>query len=1463
MGKNYLKYIYSIIIFYIFWLLVLPAAFRLLVPVGLAALEKQTGMHLMVINPELHTSIVPNIRLGADRIVLFDKNNAESLTLVSPTLTARLLPLFSGRVHINSFESKYIFADTKYKDKFYLGDYPICVENQNIKLKADRVKINHAEIKFSENNKDYLLKAEKFYFKTNKKAFILNGNIKCSAGGYSSDANFAISLPKHKNLEQTKFNIFLNNFDLEPFSEFVSRFVYNDIERLEGYVNLHANNRKMYAALKNVKILMKDKNKSIIMPETFNLESHHKIYKDSIVIEKFKAYDRLETIQSEISGKIKNIFSKTPDLDIKAKIINTDLRAGALMLPPVITPDINIPKLKQYPFYGRMSSDMMIKGKLPRPDIFGNVKVKDGILIKSIPDTKKGADINIKFAGQKLLLDVVVPAGGHETVYVLGDITIYGEKFVHLKIKSTKSVNLNVAESVLNPLHEILCFMIGPVPIMDVEGRGNINIYIVGTKKDPHIWGDFNFKNTDARFLEVNNLVLKKASGNLNFNDQNAHFVNKTGTIHNKPATIEGGCTLFGDLNFDVRADNQNLNDLIITLTTSPMLKSMKSLVPPVSDVRGRADFFLNLKGKVFDINDMQINKNVFPKGYIKLRGNSLKLHGLTVNNVRGLINYDKADCKFNIESLISGASKAVCKGSIKNDIGDIYVNAPKVHINEFEPEKLRYLDNLYVKLWAHYRGTINKIQIGGINSVIEVIKNNAPVKNGKVISGKIILKNSNLEIKNLKGVVKQNPFSIDANIKNLGKNDLNLSKAIFNGTFNCKDFDLTAVNYIKRANILPYSIQKELNKINFVSGNANVHAKIKNNKLDSSVKMNTVKLDYSIYETAKKEPVTIPVKLISGELGIHNDIMRLNRLNCLIDDMPLLVFGQVNNIYRNPKYNIHINSKLVQKVFDKYWNAHNIYPIKMNGDILYSSLITGDKNNSRIKADIRMEENSSIYYMGAIVGDSLNPITVNIDTDISKDGTIKLNKFKYNKLISSQNNRQNILPLLSINGQIKKQGKIYAFKNLIVKTENPANANFFNIIFKKPTIKQGNFVSDLVINGTSNRPKILGKFDVSNMEMPYLNTTIKDLSLDFQPDYIHLTTKGDILENYIMVNAKIRNNLTPPYKINGADIYINDLDINHSISQLKQMELKGLSSAISPETDSADVLNSLVFDNLNIRAGNVRIKNIKASNLEAVCSLNERMQMAVESFKFNMANGTITGKVGYNILNNFMKMELSAKEVNANALTIALFDLPNQIHGSLTGHIEFSCNATNDKTKTETLNGYGTFNVSKGRMPKLGSLEYLLKAGNLLKGGITSLSINSIIDIITPMKTGEFSDINGKLRIKDGVAKTIEINTHGKDLSLYMTGRLNFNTHIADMRVYGQISRKISTVLGAAGNISLNTLFNKIPGISLDKDSSFLNDLNKIPGIELSDKASRKFMVEILGDINGEDFVKSFKWIN
>ena len=166
--------------------------------------------------------------------------------------------------------------------------------------------------------------------------------------------------------------------------------------------------------------------------------------------------------------------------------------------------------------------------------------------------------------------------------------------------------------------------------------------------------------------------------------------------------------------------------------------------------------------------------------------------------------------------------------------------------------------------------------------------------------------------------------------------------------------------------------------------------------------------------------------------------------------------------------------------------------------------------------------------------------------------------------------------------------------------------------------------------------------------------------------------------------------------------------------------------------------------------------------------------------------------------------------------------------------------------------------------MPKLGSLEYLLKAGNLLKGGLTGLSINGIIDFITPLKTGHFESIKGGIEINNGIADKIQILSTSKDLSIYITGDYNFSNYFANMYVFGRLSKNISTLLGPIGNVSLNTLFNAIPGVDLSEPSNekLLNLINKIPMLELSNKAYRVFAAEIIGDINGEDYVKSFRWV-
>lgn len=166
--------------------------------------------------------------------------------------------------------------------------------------------------------------------------------------------------------------------------------------------------------------------------------------------------------------------------------------------------------------------------------------------------------------------------------------------------------------------------------------------------------------------------------------------------------------------------------------------------------------------------------------------------------------------------------------------------------------------------------------------------------------------------------------------------------------------------------------------------------------------------------------------------------------------------------------------------------------------------------------------------------------------------------------------------------------------------------------------------------------------------------------------------------------------------------------------------------------------------------------------------------------------------------------------------------------------------------------------------MPKLGSLEYLLRASNIIKSGITGFTLNSILEILNLVKTGYFSNINGDCKIENGLVKDIEIFSQGENLSLYIHGNYDISQTNAELEILGKLSKKISTFFGSIGNTSLNTFFRLIPGISLldygRKD--FNENIEKIPSFTGGDYESRTFQAIIDGNINETSSVQSFKWV-
>lgn len=1036
--------------------------------------------------------------------------------------------------------------------------------------------------------------------------------------------------------------------------------------------------------------------------------------------------------------------------------------------------DVNLVALKKYGYYSDIEGKLNIKGKSDKPKIKGEFNATNGYIIKPLNIPK--AKVILKFLGDKLYLNVYVPTGIDQNVTVKGNINLYGDKKVSIDVLTTPNVDLETTESILNPVHEILYFDLGPLPIMKLQGQGDINLKIDGTKTDSHLIGALNFRNTTASFNGIN-MLLKDGEGKLEFLDKDTHLVVKKATVDGKPVKIDGKCSLNGDLDYNIASNGQDLGTFIKIINNSPMLVELKKIIPTIKAASGKVNIALNLHGKVKNLEDFKIGKTVIVSGKIKLLGNNLIMEQdqTPIKSLYGDIEFKNADSKFDLNPVIE-KSKFHVKGEIKD-------------------------------------------------------------------------KNAQFEIN---GAVKNNTLSSSGNIKNIFQKD-----QIVNAKFTSDNFDISLLKDFSKYPFVTESIKNYLNEISNPTGHINIRANIKNNSLNSKIKLNDVVFIYN--------KINAPVKIFSGSAELNNNKLTLYKVNCLADSMPVLIDGLITDLFKNPNFNLYISSKPTQKFIDKHINKTSTYPLKIKGDINYSTRLHGTKDSFSAKTEINLQEDSNIYYMGSTLGDVNDPIRIFLDTNVSKN-SIYVNNFQYDKLISSQNDKEFISPQLNARGRISfnpNDRKDIRLNNFRVLTINPTDAKIFNILFKKPMIKKGLFTSSIFINGEISSPKLIGNLNFNGIDIPLLDTTIKDISLDFSEKNIDIKTKGDVFANRIIVFANMENKLTPPYQLSNVDIYLGNLDINELTKSIDKLDIESGMPKISEQAAGIDLKN-LTIKNAKIKADSILIKNVYAKNLTSDFSLDEKLLFSLDDFKFEIAQGKVNGDFKYNLLNSKSSLDVHVDNVNANSIADTLFDLPNQIYGSLTGEADFTCNGKTHKTCMDTLSGNGRFRVADGKMPKLGSLEYLLKAGNLVKSGITGITINSIVELLSPLKTGEFENINGNFSINSGLADSIQIFSKGKDLSIFLTGTYNFSTLVADMKVYGRISKKISTILGPVGNASLNTLFNTIPGVNLDENnkSEFIKNVNKIPGFELNDKLYRIFSAEIYGDINGENYVKSFKWL-
>lgn len=1476
MGRKFIITSIILIFLYGIYLYAIPAVINQINYTDLVEknVYKKSGIKISIQNPKIKTGILPSIWIKADNFAIINSDNSNALELSNLQINIQILPLILKKLNIKHFSADSIEANIIFDKNFCfkLGEYSLeTLPKSDFKLNHLATQINSYKINLDDKFQKKFFTIEGDYFViddfTDKKHLNLSTNTNINFENKKSviNTNLNIKLPINK-ISENQINLTGNiiNLDLSDFSIYAKSLSKNKIKSISGIINsttkteINKNNHKKIKtniSIKNLGIFKDDIQSSIFHKGKLEIISDINTLNNGIEVNEVKIIGN--GINIFTSGTITKLNSKIPNLHLKISIDKTKAENILPLLPGEenLSPDMDLLLLKQTGFWGDASANLEIKGKADLPQVFGNVLITNAYMVKPIPNAQK-AVIKLSFLGDKFNLDVKVPTSPTETVWVKGPINLDKERSADLNITSTKNVDLKTAQIVLNPLHKILHFDIGPVPIMDIKGKGGINLHIVGTRQNPHGWGQFWFNSATVSFLDIHNLEIKNGSGTLDFDNQNTIFKSKTAFLNGKPISIDGTCSLLGDLDFNVSTNEQNLENLLKTVKTSPMLKDIQTLLTQIENISGPANINLNLTGQVKDINDVVFNKNIFAKGSLELLTNTLKIKNMPPLKLSGLINFQNLDADFNLKSILN-SSKIDIKGKIKDNICNTKIVSDKFNVADGIdtlqtniPYK-KDLSTINTSFFANYKGPINNIEFDKIYIKGKIYNNKGSKSSIIVENSTFELNNSTFKLPQLKGTLKSSPYYLSLNISKIFDKNKNI-----NADCNIQSLDLNLINDKNLRQFIPVQISKQLENINFNNGKIDINTKIRNNNVIAYSNLENINLTYN--------PKQINFSFKSGNLLLKNNTLNINKVIAQFGEMPIFLNGKISNIQKNPNLNLYLNAKPTQDFFDQFINNNTVYPIKLKGDLILSSKLNGTLNNLNAKSILNIEENSNLYYMGATIGDIENPVKIGLDSTYSPN-KIKINDFQYDKIINSQNNKPFTKTQLNASGILTMlDNNTVGFNNFKIKTQNPTDAKIFNIVFRKPFMKQGIFTSDIVLNGTSLNPKILGKFNITSIDIPFFDASIQDVNLDFKNDKIYLTSKGTVLTNEIYIDAILNNKLTPPYIADDVNIKLKNLDINKISDTIRDIEADYTRNLAAKTSSNQNIdITQMIINNATIQADKIQVRNINADNFITNLKLNEKMLLDIDNFKFDIAEGSVIGDLQHNLLTHKTNLDIHLDNANALIMSEALFDLKGQVYGSVNGDFNLVCNGKSQEDCFRTLSGKGKFNITDGRMPKLGSLEYLLKAGNLIKSGLTGLSINSIIDLITPLKTGNFESISGDVIIQNGTAENINIYSNGHDLNMYMTGSYNIPSSTANMQIYGSLSKNITTVFGKIKNASLNTLLNTIPGINNSNETILMqSDISKIPNVSNATDIYRIFAVEVNGNINGENYVKSFKWV-
>lgn len=598
--------------------------------------------------------------------------------------------------------------------------------------------------------------------------------------------------------------------------------------------------------------------------------------------------------------------------------------------------------------------------------------------------------------------------------------------------------------------------------------------------------------------------------------------------------------------------------------------------------------------------------------------------------------------------------------------------------------------------------------------------------------------------------------------------------------------------------------------------------------------------------------------------LSFDEKDLNIDKGTLYINSSRVDIFGKVTD-YSSKKINFDITARglILSNDIKSMLPPQNQKGVVAVGKIPLLVRITGSQKQ---KIHAQMLANNS-NYVSVFDINSLRGKTSLINAELTLNGNeITVDEITLYELQSNKGLSQNMAENLSLGLKVAGiKGKITD-----INSQNPiASGLHINIPKQISTSIPGyrnsllQLKGDVSLNGQLNNPQINGGLDIPILSLPSYKINAKDFSVQFNKNTVLITCPLLRIDSSIMsFNALADKNFSRGIVIKNLDFladYINLDSLSTSLASLPQ-------NTNGPGTDLG----------VTILGGSGKIQKFKTGGIIAT-NVSSNITLKNNILKLDNTNadayfGKVAGNISYDFVYGKTGLKLQGRGLNAEPALKALSGIPQAPSGKLDFDSDLTLIGYTQEQLIRSMRGSTKFIISNGRMNKLGQLEHLLYAQNILSNNFFKATLNVIAKALTVKNTGNFRYIKGEMTFSQGWANLSYIKTSGPSMSMYITGKYNLLNNSANLIVLGRLSDEIVKVLGPLGELSMDKILSYIPKIGAIT-SSMINQMTTDPEYENTslipplspptDLPTKDFKVVINGGIESQSSVKSFKWLS